>query len=77
MENVLNKFELPKARLAQTLPSRPVDSTQDVAIDDDDDDESGMWDRQYAKQQSSKNLKMQQKKAARQTKIDATNSKPL
>lgn len=77
LESVLMKYELPKARLAATLPSRPADVEAFSSARDEDDelDEVGMWDRRYAKLQSSKNLRSQQKKAARLNKTDlnATN----
>mmetsp|Transcript_21801 Transcript_21801/g.31736 ORF Transcript_21801/g.31736 Transcript_21801/m.31736 type:complete len:1197 (+) Transcript_21801:89-3679(+) len=75
LEAVLSKYELPKARLAGTLPSRPVDEgfpTERDAEDDEDDD--GVLDRRCAKLQSSNKLRSQQKKAARQNKIDALGS---
>jgi hypothetical protein len=64
-------LELPKARLAGTLPSRPVDELpSDRDHDDDDVDDEGMWDRKYAKMQSSKSIRSRQKKAARHSKAD-------
>lgn len=52
------------------MPSRPVDnealpSERDEEDDGDDDD---MLDRKYAKLRSSNKLRVQQKKAARQSK---------
>ncbi len=70
---MLSKYELPKARLAGTLPSRPVGDafSAERDVEDDPDDDDGVIDRKIAKLQSSNKLKSQQKKAARQNKIDA------
>ena len=74
LEAVLSKYELPKARLAATLPSRPVD---DEALpserDEDDVEDEDMLDRKHAKLRSNK-LSSQQKKAARQSKTDTLGS---
>merc|ERR1711939_996929 len=75
LELVLTKFEQPKARLAACLPSRPVDNAVQLSerdVDDDDMDEEGMWDRRFAKLRSTKNVRNQQKKAARQSKLGVT-----
>jgi hypothetical protein len=62
---VLSKYELPKARLAGTLPSRPNDESflAERDVEDDPDDDDGVIDRKHAKLQSSNKLKLQQKKA--------------
>lgn len=64
LDYVLTKFELPKARLAATLPSRPSDplAITEREVDDDDLDDDGMWDRKFAKLQSNKSVRRGQQK---------------
>jgi hypothetical protein len=47
------------------MASSPRENSEDEENDDD-----GMWDRQYVKIQSVRNLKAEQKRQARQTKLD-------
>jgi len=67
LELALAKYEVPKTRLPQKLPSKPIEaifSARDSEPDDIDPDDEGMWDRNFAKNQSLKNLKREEKKAA-------------
>jgi hypothetical protein len=65
LEAVLSKYELPKARLAGTLPSRPNDDafSAERDVEDDGDDDDGVIDRKVTKLQSSNKVKSEQKKA--------------
>eukprot|EP01041_Mallomonas_annulata_P007718 gene7718-15792_t len=68
LENMLAKLELPKTRVAAKLPSRSVDIVLPSGRESEDEeiDDEGMWDRKYAKTQSQKSVRAEQKKAARQ-----------
>ncbi len=67
------KYEVPKARLPRHLPSKPsedsVSTSRDRAEEDDLEEEEGMWDRTFVKTQSSRNVRAELKKAARQSKL--------
>lgn len=68
LELALSKYEVPKTRLPQKLPSKPMEvifTARDSEPDDIDPDDEGMWDRNFAKSQSLKNLKREEKKAAK------------
>jgi len=72
LELALSKYEVPKTRLPQKLPSKPIEaifSARDSEPDDIDPDDEGMWDRNFAKNQSLKNLKREEKKAAKKDPI--------
>lgn len=77
LEAVLSKYELPKARLAGTLPSGP---NKDKAlsferdVEDDGDEDEGVNDRKFTKLQSSNIVRSVQKKQLRQSKIEALGS---
>ncbi len=66
MENALTKFQEPKARVANSLPSRPVDqvilSGRDGQNVEDDNEDEGTWSRRFMKHQSFKTLKQLSKK---------------
>lgn len=69
LEAVLSKYELPRARLAGTLPSRPVDEEgMPTERDEDDVEDDDIVSRKHAKLRSTNKLRSQQKKAARQNK---------
>jgi hypothetical protein len=74
LEAVLSKYELPKARLAGTLPSRPIDDafSAERDVEDDGDDDDGVIDRKVAKLQSSNKFKSEQKKAKQKDALGAT-----
>ena len=61
LEAVLTKFDIPKARLAMSLPSRPNESSlvSDRDVDEDDDDD--VPDRQWTKTQSNMKIRTQKK----------------
>jgi hypothetical protein len=60
-----------KARVASKgLSKGPLFAGARGDSDDEDNDEDGMWDRQYVKLQSVRNLKMEQKRQARQLKLE-------
>lgn len=68
LEVALAKYEMPKSRLPSKLPSKPLESARVTTTrdsDEENDDEEGMWDRSFAKTQSVKNLRLEQKKASR------------
>ena len=77
LENALNKYQEPKARLAAILPSRPVDevvvSSRDMADLDDDMEDEGTWNRRFVKHQSFKTMRMQAKKKPSTAELAATN----
>jgi hypothetical protein len=65
LDLVLQRFESPKLRLPPKLPSRPNLDTNDPKkeiAEDEDDDEEGMWDRNFAMNQSSKFIKLKKMK---------------
>ena len=82
LEAVLMKYDVPKARLAKSLPSRPqshpTDRQNDLPSerDVDEDDDEDMLDRKFAKSQSTLKLRAQKKleqQKERQSKLDSAN----
>jgi len=74
LEAVLTKFDVPKARLAMSLPSRPHEGILFTERDVEEDDEDDALDRKFAKSQSTQKIrtqkKLEQQKAARLNKAD-------
>lgn len=75
LEAVLMKYDVPKARLAMSLPSRPNEGilASERETDDDDADDDDVLDRKYAKTQSTLKLRTQKKleqQKERQSKLD-------
>lgn len=77
LEAVLNKFDVPKARLAMSLPSRPHEGLLLTDREADDDEDDDILDRKFAKTQSTLKLRTQKKleqKAAQQKKKNSDGS---
>jgi hypothetical protein len=75
LEAVLMKYDVPKARLAMSLPSRPNEGilASERETDDDDADDDDVLDRKYAKTQSTLKLRTQKKleqQKERQSKLE-------
>ncbi len=71
---MLARYEMPRARLPRNLPSKPSESMVATSRDrqdeeDAEDEEEGMWDRTFVKTQSSRNVRAELKRAARQSKL--------
>jgi hypothetical protein len=72
LEAILARYEQPKARLPQKLPSKPAEddaaTVRNTPADEDDDDlfdEEATWDRNYVKGKTMKRIKEEQKRLAR------------
>ena len=75
LETIISRLELPKSRVAAKLPSRTVETLPSERESEEDDvEDEGMWDRRYAKMQSQKSVRAEQKKAARQSRLDSLSS---
>jgi hypothetical protein len=75
LEAVLMKYDVPKARLAMSLPSRPNEGilASERETDDNDADDDDVLDRKYAKTQSTLKLRTQKKleqQKERQSKLE-------
>jgi hypothetical protein len=71
LDFIISKFEAPKVRLPDRIPSKTVEAKLNSSRGSDDEDdtfEEGTWDRSYVKSQSLKSVRIELKKAARQTK---------
>jgi len=75
LDAFISKLESTKSRIVAKLPSKVVDTAPPEKDSEEDDiDNEGMWDRKYAKAQAQKCFRSEQKKAARQSKLDSKTS---
>lgn len=61
LEAVLMKYDVPKARLAMSLPSRPNEGVLATEREVEDEDDDDVLDRRFAKSQSTQKLRTQKK----------------
>lgn len=70
LEALLLKYEKPKSRCPEKLPSRPLESDpagtgrERLLAEEEDGEDEGTWDRTFVKTQSFKSLRTEMKKAA-------------